>query len=82
MTRDEIRATVLRALAKIAPEMAAADIDPGASLRDQIDLDSMDVLNLMIEIHRQLGIDIPEADYAKLRTLDACVDYFASRAAP
>lgn len=80
MTRDDIRSAVLRALSRIAPEVSTADLDPTTDLREQADIDSMDFLNLMVELHRTLGVDVPEADYAKLRTLDACVDYLAARA--
>lgn len=80
MTRDEIRTAVLHALSRIAPEVPAAELDPKADLRTQADIDSMDFLNLMVELHRTLGVDVPEADYAKLRTLDGCVDYLAARA--
>ncbi|HUX33514.1 MAG TPA: acyl carrier protein [Gemmatimonadaceae bacterium] len=81
MTRDQIRATLLEALSRIAPEVGAADIDPAANLRDQIDIDSMDFLNFMILLRQTLGVDVPETDYPTLRTLDACVDYFAAKQA-
>jgi acyl carrier protein len=75
---DEIKALVLRELGKIAPE-AGSDLDPDADLREQIDLDSMDILNLMIAIHEATGVEIPEADYPKLTTLNACVAYLRGR---
>lgn len=74
----EIRATVLRVLGEIAPEADPATLQPHASLREQLDVDSMDLLNFVIGLHHALGVDIPEADYPKLATLDACVDYLAS----
>ena len=40
--------------------------------------DSMDVLNLVVAIHDELGVDIPEADYGKIDTLDGCLDYLAA----
>ena len=79
MTDDEIRATVIRVLQQIAPETDPVRIDPHASLRDQLDLDSMDVLNVMIGLHDALHVDIPETDYAQLATLDAAVAYLARR---
>jgi acyl carrier protein len=78
MTRDEIRAAVLRALGGVAPEVNLDAIDPHTDLRDQLDLDSMDVLNLAVAIHEALGVDIPEADYPKLATLDTAVQYLAT----
>ena len=75
MTRDEIRATVLRALGEIAPEADLASLAPDIGLRDQLDLDSMDILNFVVGLHAALDVEIPESDYPKLATLDGCVDY-------
>jgi acyl carrier protein len=78
MTRDEIRATVLRVLGEIAPEADLASLAPEIGLRDQLDLDSMDILNFVVGLHAALGVEIPESDYPKLATLDGCVDYVAA----
>ncbi|MBZ5703592.1 MAG: hypothetical protein LAN84_17305, partial [Acidobacteriia bacterium] len=43
--------------------------------RDQLDIDSMDLLNFVIALHQELHVEIPEADYPKLATLQGCVDY-------
>jgi acyl carrier protein len=75
---DEIKAMVLRELGKIAPEVES-EIDPATDLREQIDLDSMDMLNLMIAIHETTGVDIPESDYPQLATLNGCVSYLRTR---
>jgi len=82
MTKEEIRETVLRALGQIAPEVDLAQIKPNLRIRDQVDLDSMDVLNFMIALHKELKIEIPEADYSKLLTLDDCTEYLASHQQP
>jgi acyl carrier protein len=79
MTEAEIRATVLRVLGEIAPEADLAHVDPDASLREQLDLDSMDILNVMIGLHGALQVDIPETDYGKLATLNGAVAYLAQR---
>jgi len=79
VTDQEIRALILRELQKIAPEVEAEQVDPAVDLREQIDLDSMDILNLMIAVHEATGVEIPEADYTKMSTLDACVSYLRSR---
>lgn len=81
MTDAEIRSTFFRALARIAPEVDPAVIRPEVSLRDQVDIDSMDFLNFIIELHRELGVEVPEADYAKLATLDSAVAYLGARLA-
>jgi len=79
VTDDEIRALVLREIGKIAPEAVPEEIDPALDLREQIDLDSMDILNLAIAIHQATGVDIPEADYPKMASLNGCVRYLRSR---
>jgi len=79
MTREEIRAVVLRALGQIAPEADLSQLKPHLRIRDQLDIDSMDALNFFIGLHKELQVEIPETDYAKLTTLDNCVDYLAAR---
>ncbi len=82
MTRDEIRAGVLRVLSEIAPEADLDSLDPDVGFRDQLDLDSMDVLNFMVGLHATLGVEVPETDYPRLATLGRCLDYLASRLEP
>jgi len=79
VTDDQIKALVLRELSNIAPEIETANLDPALELREQIDLDSMDILNLMIAIHEATGIDIPEADYPQMASLDGAVTYLRPR---
>ena len=79
MTADDLRDLVLDALTTIAPEADPATLDPSEDLREELDLDSMDELNLITALCERLGIDIPEGDYPQLRTLDGAVDYLARR---
>ncbi len=79
MTEGELRAAVLRVLGDIAPEADLASLRSDLAFREQLDLDSMDILNFVVGLHGALGVDIPEADYPKLATLDACVEYLGSR---
>ena len=77
MTRDEIRDGVFRALAQVAPEADMSRLKPNVRLRDQLDIDSMDLLNFAIGVHKEFKIEIPEADYPQLATLDGCINYVA-----
>jgi acyl carrier protein len=79
MTPEEIKKTIIDALTRIAPEIDPAAIESGASFRDQLDLDSMDFLNFVLALHDRLGLDIPEADYPSLSTLDGAVAYLAAK---
>jgi len=75
VTAPELRAIVFDVLAEIAPEVDAAALRGDQPLRDQVDLDSMDFLNLLVGVHQRTGVEIPEADYPKLATLDQLVAY-------
>ena len=79
MTTDDIKRTIIDALTRIAPEIDPASIESGTSFRDQLDLDSMDFLNFVLALHDRLGIDIPEADYPRLSTLERAVAYLAAQ---
>jgi acyl carrier protein len=82
MTPDAIKQTIIDALRQIAPEIDAASIESGTSFRDQFDLDSMDFLNFVLALHDRLGVDIPEADYPRLYTLNNAVAYLGSKTGP
>ena len=76
---DDLRATIVRVLGDVAPEADLASLEPDVAFREQLDLDSMDLLNFVVGLHGALGVEIPEADYPKLTTLDACVEYLDAR---
>lgn len=79
MTVDQLRASVLQALCTIAPEADPATLRSDVALRDQLDIDSMDALRFVIELKRGVGLDIPEADYPRLVSLDSTTAYLAER---
>ena len=80
MTRDEIRRAVLACLAEVAPDADLASLDADADLRRECDLDSMDLLNFVIALHRATGVEIRESDYRRIATLRGCVELVAARA--
>ncbi len=80
-TDDQLRQAIVDSLSHIAPEIAPALIRPGIAFRDEFDLDSMDFLNFVLGLHERLGIDIPEADYPRLYTLDDAIAYLRERVA-
>ena len=79
LDQDQVRARMLEILKTLAPEMDPAELVADAPLRKQIDLDSMDWLNVLAAIHERLGVNIPETDYGKLTTLDNIVAYLAEK---
>jgi acyl carrier protein len=76
---DDLRDLVIEVLTGIAPETDPSSVDPTEDLREELDLDSMDELNLITRVGERLGIDIPERDYRQMRTLDGAVDYLSGR---
>jgi acyl carrier protein len=78
MTKQEVTDTVLRILGTIAPEADLKGLKPDLPLRDQLDIDSMDLLNFLIAVDKELHVDIPETDYPKVATLDGCVHHVMS----
>jgi acyl carrier protein len=76
MMAAEIKSMICDVLSAIAPEADLGSVTGDDDLREALDLDSMDFLNFVIALHERTGIDIPEADYSRLRTLDGAVEYF------
>ena len=75
MTRDQIQAAVLGVITEVAPEIDGAAIVPGKALRRQVDLDSADWLTVLVGLQQALGVEISDADAARLATLDMLVDH-------
>ena len=81
MNKQQIRETVLRILAAIAPEADLAALQPNVSFHDQINIDSIDFLRLMMELEKALQVEIADFDYPQLSTLQGCVNYLAKQLA-
>jgi len=79
MTRDELARRVLALVTEIAPDVDPAGVIAAVDFRDQFDFDSMDTLNFAIALHGDLGVDVPEAEYSRLASLDKCVEYLAAK---
>lgn len=81
MTRNEISDAVVGIIQEILPDEECGDLDAQTSLRDQLDLDSMDFLDIVMELRKQYGVEVPEDDYPQLATLQSCVDYLEPKLA-
>lgn len=75
MTRDEVVIAIKDIIATISPDEDLSGLDHGERLRDQIDLDSMDFLDIVMELRKLYGLRIPEEDYKELATIDSCTSY-------
>jgi len=81
MTREEIGQAVIDIITEIVPDEECSSLDPAAPLRDQLDLDSMDFLDIVMELRKQYGVEVPEDDYPQLATLNSCMDYLEPKLA-
>jgi acyl carrier protein len=75
VTREEIRAEILEVIAQIVPDEDLDNLKGDISIRDQIEFDSMDFLDVIMELRKRYGVEVPEDDYVELFTLDGSVDY-------
>ncbi|MDQ8203727.1 phosphopantetheine-binding protein [Pelagicoccus sp. SDUM812003] len=79
MTKDECKQVVLDIISEIAPDEDLTDIKGDVALREQLDLDSMDFLDIVMELRKQHSIEVPEADYGHLASLDSCAEYLTPK---
>ncbi len=75
MTRDELASAVRGAVGATIPEADPATLDRALPLREQLDMDSMDFINFVIELDKSLHVAVPESDYGRLLSIDSCVEY-------
>ncbi len=79
MTSAEIQAAILDILADIAPDEDLSGLDADVPFRDQIELDSMDFLDIVMELRKRYRVQIPEEDYPALASMASSVEYLLPR---
>ncbi len=79
MTPENVKEIVINIINEIAPDEDTANLKAEINLRDQMDLDSMDFLDIVMELRKQHGIEVPEEDYPKLASLDSCAQYLTPK---
>jgi acyl carrier protein len=75
MKADEIRAMILEVIHEIVPDEDLSNLKGDVRIRDQIEMDSMDFLDILMELRKRYGIKVPEEDYMQLSTLNGSVVY-------
>ncbi len=75
MTREEVRQAVVSILEDIAPDEDLSSIKDDVTLREQMDLDSMDFLDIVMELRKRFNIEVPESDYQQLVSMSSCIQY-------
>ena len=79
MTKDQCKQVVIDIIADIAPDEDLTQLKPDVRLRDQLQLDSMDFLDIVMELRKRHGIEVPEADYIQLASLDSSAEYLTPK---
>lgn len=79
MTYEETKQAVIDIIADVAPDEDLTNIKPDVRLRDQLELDSMDFLDIVMELRKRHNIEVPEADYPQLASLDSCAAYLTPK---
>lgn len=79
MTKEECKKVVLEIIAEIAPDEDLSDVKPEVALREQLDLDSMDFLDIVMELRKKHSIEVPEAEYGQLVSLESCAEYLTPK---
>lgn len=79
LNQEELRVVIAETLAQIAPEADFDDLEDDEDIREALDIDSFDFLNFLIALNERLGVEIPEADYGLVNTLEGVTAYIMSR---
>mgnify|MGYP000023531005 CR=1 FL=1 len=79
MTKEDTKQVVLDIIADVAPDEDLSNVKPDVRLRDQLELDSMDFLDIVMELRKRHNIEVPEADYPELASLDSCAAYLTPK---
>ena len=79
MTKEECKQRVIDIIADIAPDEDLSHVKSDVKLRDQLQIDSMDFLDIVMELRKRHGIEVPEADYIQLASLDSSAEYLTPK---
>lgn len=79
MTKDEIKSAIIKNILEIAPDVEADEIEPNENIQRSLEIDSFDFLKILTAMNEQVGIEVPESDYAKVSTLESMAEYFLAR---
>lgn len=77
MTNEQIQQAIIQIISVIAPDEDLSRLKSDVALREQLELDSMDFLDIVMELRKRYKVEVPEADYGHLASLDSCVTYLA-----
>ncbi len=76
---QQVGQIILDIIAIVAPDADLSDVKPNVGLRDQLDMDSMDFLDIVMELRKRYKVEVPKEEYPKLATLKSCVEYLTPK---
>ena len=79
MDAQTVRKIIIDIIADIAIDEDLSNIDDNIRLREQLDLDSMDFLDIVMELKKRYKIEVPTEDYMKLATMKSCIEYLGPK---
>ena len=79
MNKEQIKTSIIDQILIIAPDLEYDDIPSDENLQNALEIDSYDFLHLLTALYEQLGVQVPEADYGKVDTLNRMAEYFTKR---
>ena len=79
MAPEEIRTAIIEILEDIAPDEDLSDLNDDVAFRDQLELDSMDFLDIVMELRKRYRVQVPEEDYTELNSMASTVTYLTPR---
>ena len=79
MGDPRIRDIILDIIATVAPDADLSNVETSKGLREQLDMDSMDFLDIVMELRKRYKVEVPKEDYPRLATLDSCVEYLSPK---
>ena len=79
MIKEDVHQAVVDIIQEILPDDDMSSVDPDLPLRDQLELDSMDFLDIVMELRKRYGVEVPESDYMELNTLGSTIKYLIPR---
>jgi acyl carrier protein len=75
----QVRKIVLDIIAMVAPDADLSNVKADVALRDQLDMDSMDFLDIVMELRKRYKVEVPKEEYSRLATLKGCIEYLAPK---
>ncbi len=75
VSKEELRKSIIEILSEIAPDEDYDGLKDNVSFKDQLDMDSMDMLDVVLGLRRRYKLPIPEADYPRLVSMDSTIEY-------